>query len=85
MRLNKYISDTGACSRREADRLIAEGRVTVNGVRARVGAEVGEGDEVLVDGQPLSARAAAAPGPAPARLHRAQQAGRASPARPKPA
>ena len=59
MRLNKHISDTGHCSRREADSLIAEGRVTVNGLRARVGAEVGEGDEVLVDGQPLKARAVA--------------------------
>jgi len=59
MRLNKHISDTGACSRREADRLIAEGRVTVNGLRARVGAEVGEDDEVRVDGQPLRARTAA--------------------------
>ena len=59
MRLNKHISDTGACSRREADRLIAEGRVTVNGLRARIGAEVGEGDEVRVDGQPLRARTAA--------------------------
>ena len=59
MRLNKHISDTGACSRREADRLIGEGRVTVNGMRARVGAEVGEGDEVKVDGQPLRARSAA--------------------------
>jgi len=59
MRLNKYISDTGACSRREADRLIAEGRVQVNGIRARVGAEVGEGDTVLVDGEALRARAAA--------------------------
>jgi 23S rRNA pseudouridine2604 synthase len=56
MRLNKHISDTGFCSRREADRLIGEGRVTVNGLRARVGAEVGEGDEVRVDGQPLRAR-----------------------------
>ena len=59
MRLNKFISDTGACSRREADRLIAEGRVQVNGIRARVGAEVGEGDTVLVDGEALRARAAA--------------------------
>src|SRR5688572_7484880 len=59
MRLNKHISDTGFCSRREADRLIAEGRVTVNGLRARVGAEVGEGDEVRVDGQALAARVAA--------------------------
>ena len=37
MRLNKHISDTGFCSRREADRLVAEGRVTVNGMRAREG------------------------------------------------
>ena len=59
MRLNKHISDTGYCSRREADRLIAEGRVTVNGLRARVGAEVGEGDEILVDGQKLQVRTAA--------------------------
>lgn len=59
MRLNKHISDTGFCSRREADGLIAEGRVSVNGIRGRVGSEVGEGDEVRVDGQPLKARAAA--------------------------
>ena len=59
MRLNKHISDTGFCSRRDADRLIAEGRVTVNGLRARIGAEVGEGDEVRVDGQALKARTAA--------------------------
>ena len=36
MRLNKHISDTGYCSRREADRLVAEGRVTVNGVRVHL-------------------------------------------------
>lgn len=59
MRLNKHISDTGFCSRREADRLIGEGRVTVNGIRARIGAEVGDGDEVLVDGEPLRVRKAA--------------------------
>jgi 23S rRNA pseudouridine2604 synthase len=59
MRLNKHISDTGFCSRREADRLIAEGRVTVNAMRARVGAEVGEGDDVKVDGQVLRVRTAA--------------------------
>lgn len=60
MRLNKYISDTGVCSRREADRLVSEGRVTVNGLRARIGAELGEGDEVRIDGQPVQARSAAA-------------------------
>ena len=59
MRLNKHISDTGYCSRREADRLIGEGRVTVNGQRGRVGSEVGDGDEVRIDGQTLKARSAA--------------------------
>lgn len=59
MRLNKHISETGFCSRREADRLIAEGRVTVNGVRARMGTEVAEGDDVRVDGGKLQVRSAA--------------------------
>ena len=59
MRLNKYISDTGFASRREADRLISEGRVTVNGVRARIGAEVGEGEDVRIDGNALHVRSAA--------------------------
>lgn len=56
MRLNKHISQSGFCSRREADRLIAEGHVTVNGIRGRVGSEVGEGDEVRIDGQVLKER-----------------------------
>lgn len=60
MRLNKYLSEAGYCSRREADRLIGEGRVTVNGIRARVGAELGEGDKVAVDGQNVAQRAAGA-------------------------
>lgn len=59
MRLNKFIGDSGFASRREADRLIGEGRITVNGQRARIGAEVGETDEVRIDGQPLRARTAA--------------------------
>jgi 23S rRNA pseudouridine2604 synthase len=59
MRLNKHISESGFCSRREADRLIAEGRVTVNGVRGRVGSEVGEGDEVRIDGQAMRAKTVA--------------------------
>ncbi len=59
MRLNKYISDTGFASRREADRLISEGRVTVNGLRARIGTEIGDGDEVRIDGNVLQARSAA--------------------------
>jgi 23S rRNA pseudouridine2604 synthase len=60
MRLNKFLSDSGVCSRREADRLIGEGRVTVNGKRAAIGAELAEGDKVAVDGQNVVARAAAA-------------------------
>jgi len=61
-RLNKHIAETGFCSRREADRLIGERRVTVNGHPAGTGAVVGEGDTVLIDGQPLRARVAARPG-----------------------
>lgn len=53
MRLNKYISETGICSRREADAWIAAGRVSVNGAPATLGTQVGEGDEVRVDGRPL--------------------------------
>lgn len=51
--LNKYISDTGFCSRREADRYIEECRVTINGKDAHKGNRVKEGDIVLVDGEPL--------------------------------
>lgn len=54
MRLNKYISETGRCSRREADELIAAGRVSVNGVRADIGVQVGDGDEVRIDGEALT-------------------------------
>ncbi|MGY8564035.1 pseudouridine synthase [Paracidovorax citrulli] len=61
-RLNKFIAETGFCSRREADRLLGERRVTVNGQVAGTGAAVGEGDVVLVDGQPLRAREARKPG-----------------------
>ena len=62
MRVNKHISDTGYCSRREADRLVAEGRVSVNGQRAGIGTQVAEGDVVEVDGQPLKKREARAGG-----------------------
>ena len=58
MRLNKYISEAGLCSRREADRLIAAGRVSVNGERGRVAQELAEGDEVRVDGEKLAVRSA---------------------------
>ncbi len=57
LRLNKRISDTGLCSRREADALIAEGRVSVNGKRAIVGATLNLDDQVEIDGEPLRERA----------------------------
>ena len=57
MRLNKHIGETGYCSRREADRLIAEKRVTINGQVVGMGAQVEPGDDVRVDGHELRARA----------------------------
>ena len=46
-RLNKFISDTGFCSRREADKLIEQGLVTVNGQVGTLGTKVSEQDQVL--------------------------------------
>ncbi len=54
--LNKFISQTGICSRREADRWIEAGRVTLNGTIAQLGNRVNKGDHVEVDGKPLQAR-----------------------------
>lgn len=56
MRINKFLSETGACSRREADQWIEAGRVTVDGAVAVLGTKVLEGQVVLVDGQPLRAK-----------------------------
>lgn len=56
MRLNKYISETGVCSRREADKWIEAGRVTLNGIRAGLGLQVAENDEVRVDGELIGAK-----------------------------
>ena len=52
-RLNKYLASCGLCSRREADRLIEEGRVLINGKRAENGMQVGAGDRILVNGKPV--------------------------------
>lgn len=52
-RLNKFISDTGFCSRRQADKYIEQGLVTVNGQIAPVGLKVSASDQVLVEGKPL--------------------------------
>jgi 23S rRNA pseudouridine2604 synthase len=57
--LNKYISESGFCSRREADELIEQCRVTINGKDAFKGNRVGENDVVLVDGEPLKKKKAA--------------------------
>jgi 23S rRNA pseudouridine2604 synthase len=54
--LNKYISETGVCSRREADQWIEAGRVTLNGTRAQLGLKVQDGDEVRVDGELIGAK-----------------------------
>ncbi len=54
--LNKFISSTGICSRREADKWIDAGRVKLNGKVARKGNRVFPEDEVLVDGKPLAAK-----------------------------
>lgn len=50
-RLNKFISETGYCSRREADKLIEEGRVTINGIVPEMGTKVSADDEVRIDGK----------------------------------
>ncbi len=56
MRVNKYISEAGLCSRREADELLLAGRVTINGEVVTTGAKALEGDEVRVDGEVVRAR-----------------------------
>lgn len=50
-RINKYISESGLCSRREADRYVEQGNVWLNGKRAKTGDQVFPGDEVKVNGQ----------------------------------
>lgn len=56
-RLNKYISETGFCSRREADKLIEQGRVTINGAVPELGTKVGPDDIVRVDGEIIGVKA----------------------------
>ncbi|WP_457617547.1 23S rRNA pseudouridine(2604) synthase RluF [Lutibacter sp.] len=54
--LNKYISSTGICSRREAEKLIVGGRVTINGKPTQLGNRVVDGDVVKIDGKPLKTK-----------------------------
>ena len=56
MRLNKFLAACGVASRRECDRLIAEGAVTINGRRAELGADVGEDDTVAVNGNTVNVK-----------------------------
>jgi len=53
VRINKYLSESGFCSRREADRLIEQGRVLINGEHAQIGSKIRETDVVTVDGKSI--------------------------------
>ncbi len=53
-RINKYLSEAGYCSRRAADKLLDQGRITINGVVPEMGTKVAPSDEVRVDGQLIS-------------------------------
>ncbi|WP_407431380.1 23S rRNA pseudouridine(2604) synthase RluF [Arcticibacter sp.] len=55
-RLNKYISESGLCSRRAADKFIENGHVFINGKRAKIGDQVHDGDQVSVNGQHIEPR-----------------------------
>lgn len=55
VRLNKYLSEAGICSRREADRLTEQGKITVNGRPAEAGMKVTAADHIVVDGRVVSA------------------------------
>ena len=53
-RINKYLSEIGYCSRREADKLIAVGHVLVNGKKAEMGLKISPGDQITVNGEALA-------------------------------
>lgn len=55
-RLNKYLASCGVCSRRDADRLIEEGRVTVNGQKAFMGMQVSGSEKITVNGKPVQGK-----------------------------
>lgn len=55
-RLNKFISEAGICSRRDADKLIEEGRVLVNGKIANMGIKISDSDEVIVNGKTVTSK-----------------------------
>ena len=53
IRINKYLSEAGVCSRREADKMIEAGRILIDGIVALMGTKVKEGQEILIDGKPI--------------------------------
>lgn len=53
IRINKYLSEVGFCSRRAADRLLEEGRITINGMIPELGTKVSDEDEIFVDGKTI--------------------------------
>ena len=55
-RINKFLSETGYCSRREADKLIEQGRVTINGEVPEMGTKISPDDEVRVEGKLVRAK-----------------------------
>ena len=54
IRINKYLSEVGYCSRRVADRLIEEGKVTINGKIPELGTKLEEGDSLEVEGKKIN-------------------------------
>jgi 23S rRNA pseudouridine2604 synthase len=55
LRINKYLADRGVCSRREADKLVAAGKVTIDGKVAVMGQKVAGTEMIAVEGKPLDA------------------------------
>ena len=53
MRINKFFTENGLCSRREADRMVEAGRISINGKVAKLGDQVADGDQVALDGKPV--------------------------------
>ena len=54
IRINKFLSQAGFCSRREADQYIIDGRVTINGTIAVIGSKINLDDDISVDGERIS-------------------------------
>ena len=54
MRINKFLAENGIASRRHADEMVSAGRIKINGQTALLGADVQDGDEVLLDDKPIA-------------------------------